>query len=503
MRPPLSNTTPITHLPPGTTARWALLATVIAVGAVAMPAELYPGDPMAMREEARAILLRGEYAITDSIAQHYRDTSEIGQYVVDNPRNGRSYSKYGSMASWFYVLPMAVERVVEGDLPPFVSTRRILYLNIFNVVLSALIATSLHRTAQRFGATPWTATAYVLTCFYATFVWNYLRAQNSEVMQILLFSWAVTSFLDAIDLPARRMTSNAVVRLWSVCTALLMMKVAYVFVGPLFAMGLLAQRIRADGLGWSAAVRREASVHVVPAACCAVIWATNNFVKFGAPWLTGYHVWRPESHGLTGSLADSLPQLFFSVQWGLGFCFPVLLLALPWYSSWLRREPVRYGTLAGVAVTYVMLIGMLPSWRGEMCYGPRYWIFVLPFVALPALDAIRWMASSMGAARFVAIIVAAGLCYSGWLQWQVNRWPFMTTYNLRAPLERHADMSAVAVFSLESYGKIQADMYRSREELSRLQWWKTTKEAVDPRFAARYEQYVREVLSQSNLYWWP
>lgn len=485
------------------TPRRALLATVIAVGVVAMPAELYPGDPMTMREETRAILLRGEYALTDSIAQHYRDTSEIGQYVVDNPRNGRSYSKYGSMASWFYVLPLAVERVVEGALPPFVSPHRLLYLNAFNIVLSALVAASLERTARRFGATPWTATVYVLACFYTTFVWNYLRAQNSEVMQLLLFSWAVTAFLDAVDLPARRMTSGAIVRLWFACTALLLLKVAYVFVGPFFAIGLLAQRIRADGPGWSAAIRREAVVHVIPAVCCGAIWATNNFLKFGAPWLTGYHVWRPASHGFTGSLADSLPQLLFSVQWGFGFCFPLLLLALPWVSRWLSREPVRYGTLAGIAVTYLLLIGMLPSWRGEMCYGPRYWMFVLPFVAVPALEGIRWMISSRGTARLATAVVITGLCYSGWLQWQVNRWPFFTFYNLRAPLDRNVDMSAAAAFSLESYGKIQADMYRCREDLSRLEWWKATKEALGPQFAERYEQYVREVLSQSNLYWWP
>jgi hypothetical protein len=485
------------------TPRRALLATVIAVGVVAMPAELYPGDPMTMREETRAILLRRECALSDSIAEHYRNTSEIGQYVVDNPRNGRSYSKYGSMAAWFYLLPMAVERVVEGALPPFVSPRRILYLNAFNIVLAALTAASIYRTVCRFGAPPWAATVYVLACLYATFVWNYLRAQNTEVMQLLLFSWAVTAFLDAVDLPTRRMTSGAVVRLWSACTALLLMKVAYLPVGPLFGLGLLAQRKRADDLTWSAAIHREATVHAVPGLCCGAIWAANNFLKFGAPWLTGYHVWRPESHGFTGSLADSLPQLLFGVQWGLGFCFPVLLLALPWMGNWLTREPVRYGTLAGIAVTYLLLIGMLPSWRGEMCYGPRYWMFVLPFVALPALEAIRWMASRRGCARLARAVVIAGVCYSGWLQWQVNRWPFFTFYNLRAPLDRNADMSAAAAFSLDSYGKIQADMYRCREDLSRLEWWKTTRQAVGPQFAERYEQYVREVLSQSNLYWWP
>jgi hypothetical protein len=483
--------------------RAMLPAIVIVLGVIAMPAEIYPGDPMAMREEARAILLRGEYAITDSIAQHYRNTSEVGQYVVDHPETGRAYSKYGSMAAWFYVLPMAVERVVEGSLPPFVSERRLIYLNGFNIVLSVLVAASLQRTAMRFGAQRGIATAFVVGCFYTTFIWNYLRAQNSEIMQLLLFSWATTAFLDAAQTPSRRLTSSAVLRLWCVCTALLLMKVAYLFVGPLFGLGLVAQRKRDHRIGWLRAFYEEIVVHALPALGCVAAWAVNNHVKFGAFWLTGYHAWRPEIHGFTGSLSDSLPQLLFGVQWGFGWCFPVVLLALPWMARWVRDEPIRYGTLAAMAVTYVGLIGMLPSWRGEMCYGPRYWMFILPFVSLPAVDAIRWLTSRRGAARLVTAAAFCGLAYSTWLQWQVNRWPFFTYYTLRAPFEQQAGMGVATAFLLNSYGKIQADMYHHRDDISRLEWWKAMKEQVEPEFARQYEQHVRDVLTASNLYWWP
>jgi hypothetical protein len=55
---------------------------------------MYPGDPVTMREETRAILLRGELAVSDRVVREY-SSGEPGQYIVDNPRNGRSYSKYG------------------------------------------------------------------------------------------------------------------------------------------------------------------------------------------------------------------------------------------------------------------------------------------------------------------------------------------------------------------------------------------------------------------------
>ena len=226
---------------------------------------MYPGDPMAMREETRAILLRGELAVSEVVVREYA-TSELGQYIVDNPRNGRSYSKYGSMAAWFYLLPMGIERLIEGGLPPFSSPRRVVYLNFFDVLLSLLVAASLFRTAQRFGAAPWVAATYVGLCFYTTFLWNYLRVQNSDIMQLLLFAWAVTAFLDVLEARQERGGSwNSVIRLWLACGALLLTKIAYLLVGPLFAVGLLMDRKTRVGGSWLAAFVAETKVHIVPA----------------------------------------------------------------------------------------------------------------------------------------------------------------------------------------------------------------------------------------------
>jgi hypothetical protein len=94
---------------------WYLLAAVAVMGIVFMPREMTPGDPFAVREETRAILLHGELALEPSVAKHYAQTQERGQYVVENPNNGRTYSKYGSMLALAYVLPMAVEWCIEGE----------------------------------------------------------------------------------------------------------------------------------------------------------------------------------------------------------------------------------------------------------------------------------------------------------------------------------------------------------------------------------------------------
>lgn len=478
-----------------------LVALVAVVGVACMPREMYPGDPVTMREETRAILLRGELAVSDVVVREYA-AGEPGQYIVENPRNGRSYSKYGSMAAWLYLLPMGLEKLIEGDLPPFGSRRQVVYLNGFNVVLSLLVAASLFRTAQRFGAASWSAAAYVGLCFYTTFLWNYLRVQNSEIMQLLLFAWAVTAFLDVLEMRSEgRRAGGGVVRLWIACGALLLTKVAYLLVGPLFAVGLVVDRKVRLGGSWLAAFVAEAKVHLLPASVAVGLWLGINTVKFGSPWLTGYHVWRPEIHGFTGDLFEALYHLLFSVQWGLGFCFPILVLSLPFVGRWCRRDPVRYGTLLGIGATYLLLIGMLPSWRGEMCYGPRYWLFVLPFVSLPALDAIKSLASRTRPAWVALVLVGAGLAYSTALQWQVNRHSFFAFYALRGPLEQSAGIAASSYFLNHSYGRVVWDCSRLQDRLTDLPWWKEMKARLRPQDAEAYEKHVRGVLAAHNFYW--
>lgn len=484
-------------------ALWALVALVIGLGFLCMPAEIYPADPMTMREETRAILLHGELAVEDIVARSYRMQGESGQYVVDNPRNDRSYSKYGSMAAWMYLLPMGAELLIEGTLPPISSPRRVVYLNVFNIMMSVLVAASMYRTARRFEARPWTAALFVVLCFYTTFLWNYLRAQNSEIMQLLFFAWAVSGFLDVLDERRTGEKGWAVLCMWAACAALFLTKVSYLFIGPIFAFGLLLDRKHREGGSWRDTFYAEARQHVLPCGAMIIAWCLLNWVKFGHPLLTGYHLWRPGQHGLTGSLSDSLPQLLFSVQWGFVFCFPVLLLALPWMVRWLREKPLEYGTIAGIGCVYLILIGLLPSWTGAWCYGPRYWLFVLPFVALPAIGMLQWLQTRTKPALLVCLVSVAALGCSTWLQMQVNRFPFFSYYDLSLPLGTTNSDAKTAFFTGNPYGWIEYSMWRHRHRLEELPWWAQIKARVPADVAAPYEQGVRNTLERSNLFFFP
>jgi hypothetical protein len=478
---------------------WLLLAFVFVMGVVFMPREMYPGDPVTVREETRAILLHGELAVEPFVAKHYAETQERGQYVVENPNNGRSYSKYGSMLALVYVLPMAAEWFVEGDLPVFGSPRRTLYLNAFNILMSLGIAASLYRIARRFEAAPWMAATFVAICFYTTFLWNHLRVQTSDIFQLLCFTWATSAFLDVLDARPGETKPLAFGRMWAACTAMQLTKVAYVFVGPLFALALLADRLRRSDDPPLVAVWKEARLHVVPAVLAATLLAVLNWVKFGAPWTTGYHVWRPEVTALFGGDLDrNLFELAFSARWGLPYLFPVLLLAMPWMISWVRKHPVAYGGILAIALVYTILVGSLISWRGEMSYGPRYWIFSVPLVALPAVDTLRWLARRQAASIVAAFVVICILTHSVLNQMAVNRHAFFAYYYLLSPLENNLPTEAAEFFLDSSYGDVIRD-FESR--FPDIPWWQNMQPKIRPDAAGAYENHVRQVLGPSNLYW--
>jgi hypothetical protein len=284
---------------------------------------------------------------------------------------------------------------------------------------------------------------------------------------------------------------------------LFLTKVSYAFIGPLFALGLLVDRIAREQGSWRTAFYAEAREHVVPCGLMLGFWGMLNWVKFGHPLLTGYHVWKPEMHGFTGNLRSALYPLIFSVQWGFVMCFPMLALALPSMGHWIRRQPVRFGTIVGIGAAYVILIGMLPVWTGAWCYGPRYWLFVLPFVSLPAIGALQWMQRRTPAAMLAAAATVAVLGSSIWLQMQVNRFPFMAYYYAMVPLDDAKASSKGEFFTENSYGWIEYSMWRNRYRLDRLPWWRDYKAHSSTEWTGRYEQEVRNIFGSSNLFFFP
>jgi hypothetical protein len=147
---------------------------VLFVNFLTMPAEEYCGDATSVRIAAVTLINTGKWAVpADSIF------GERGQFFYQNA-SGNWCSKYGVLNMLLYVPILQLEKCVVGELGD-TSNSRIFFLNLFNLFLSCTTACYLVLIVRRYTRSVATMWIFVLSAFYATFWWNYLRAQTFEI----------------------------------------------------------------------------------------------------------------------------------------------------------------------------------------------------------------------------------------------------------------------------------------------------------------------------------
>jgi hypothetical protein len=484
----------------------AVVSTVIVINFTTMPGANYGGDPDAMREEARNIVLHGGLAADPGLA---REMGEPGQFFAENISNSLYYSKYGIANSLMYVPPMLAERVLTGELPVRTERTRLLILNVYNIALSALIAVLLFRITGLYARDPLARTAFVLASFYGTFLWNYLRAQSSEIFQVLFFLGFYLSFirvLRSVSPPggqaAPPLPLGALILSWVFIAALALTRVTYVLLSaaPWLAIGY--------GLvNGGQAVSRPGRTIVVgllaPTACVVATMGGVNWVKFGSPLLAGYHQWGGDCHAMTGDLIVATYGFLFSVQKSVFIHFPVLALALFGCGEFRRKYPGDAVLLAGVFLAFFVVIGKFPIWRGDWCYGPRYLLFMLPAVSLPFVFALeRWLthplrAGSQAGLLTSALIIAASVGS----QIEVNRLPFHTYFVILRPLESDASLVVSDYFLNNHFARINADLALVNFDPDRLVYVREFRKKFDRKAFGSYLAFLERTSRTSNYYW--
>jgi len=452
-----------------------------------MPGQFLDGDPAAWREEARSIVLRGELSVPAEFASRF---FEPGQYFVRNELNGRYYSKYGVMNSLMSLPPLWAQAAAGGDISTPGTYPSLLAFNLWNVALSALLAALLYALASLYTPRLSIRVMFVVGTLYCSALWFYQRAQSSELYQAVFFAALFLCLARFLRSRAWAWLGGA----WVFAAALLFTRVSFGLLLPIIA--LIAVYAAPD---W----KKKSLALFVPPIAAAALLAYINYVKFGAPWLTGYHQWRPEVSALTGSLADGLWGFLFSPRFSVFLHYPLLVLALFGAPALWRRHRADAIAMAAVFVPFLLLLSKLPLWAGEFSYGPRYLLFIMPVLSLPAIlfmDAVVDRIRTWRARAWAAAAVAC-LAYSAYLQVQVNRLGFWTYYEARSALEVAYSDTAADWFRDRHVGVISADLLRYRRDLTALPWFPEFRRKVSPQLA---EQYVRELgrlIERGNWYW--
>ncbi|MCX6957091.1 MAG: hypothetical protein NT164_00885 [Verrucomicrobiae bacterium] len=124
----------------------ALITLVFCVGILSMSKEEYIADPMAVRCETVSLINDGSLTIPVALAQSF---GERGQFFVENVTKEKWYCKYGILNSLMYLPALFIQKWHEGTLT-YTSPSRVIYLNLFNLLLAMASAIYLFLIASRY-----------------------------------------------------------------------------------------------------------------------------------------------------------------------------------------------------------------------------------------------------------------------------------------------------------------------------------------------------------------
>jgi hypothetical protein len=426
-----------------------LIVLVVLVGGIqilTMPKFLYPGDPFASRAEAIGLINTGKLGI-DYTQRKLLDglVENRGQYLFENGRQQKLYSKFGFAQTLFYLPPLVVEQALtDNPLSLLHQTRSfVCILNVYQMLFALMAAVYLYLCAGFYTDRRWLQVLFVICSIYATYLWHYLRAPSHEVLQVVFivgFYYHSVAFLRSATSDASSWRHLLVATLY--VGGLVFCKLSYVFLLlPLWALIYLSRndvaeppslavrpamtRIQRLVGPWKSHGKQLSAYLGAPTLAIAVLVLTVNYVRFGSPFDTGYRQWcddegRPLAYLSANTFLESFPFLVYRVGNANVFVhYPPLLFAVFGWRGFWRRYP-RDGTyILLVCIPSFVALGCFSAWRGEWCYGPRYYLPFLIIASFPMLELVRKAIEAVKTwgAPVLAIMLIASL-YS--LRLQVN-----------------------------------------------------------------------------------
>lgn len=471
---------------------WVLGLLVLLIGITSSPKFVYVGDPTAVRAATYSLIEHGRLDVSPEIAQA---AGQPGQYFVKNPRNGRYYTKYGILNSLGYVPVMLVHSWLYGPGQAFEDSPELTrLLNIQNVLLSLVLASLLWQLAWCYTQRISVAVAWVLGTLYATFGWNYLRAQTSELLQWLLavaLFWAFVKWWRAPDSRAWLWISHGLF------AALVLTKPVYVLLAIVLVGMAFCRRKQFSG----APMRYWLAV-LGPLALVAGMLLWLNYYKFGCAWSSGYTQWTRERAFFSGNLFDGLWGFLFSIDKSIFIYSPYLvvgLAAIPRF--WREHRGEAWAAFGGLAL--LMLFNSITiNWGGHWSYGPRYLLACLTPATIPAILALDWLVDNWSSylAKSAAVATLVVMLFSGWLQMQTNSLEFFTYYRVEALLQAVQAKQALQQFHRLPFGMVnyQLSNFQRRDELPG--FMVVAGRELDTRTASRLAQAVQAQVKK-NYYW--
>jgi hypothetical protein len=316
------------------------------------------------------------YGVAESIV--HRGELSI-QLNIGVPHQGRTYAIYPLMTSLVHVPGAALERAVAKAGPEAAKLVRPLAGHLGPAAVGALLCLLfLHLCLDR-GVSPRVATAGALALAFTTLVMVYARSPYSEITQAACFLGYFLWLLRLIQTPGRRQA--IILGVW--IGLLVNTKALYVLAVP--GGALLVALTVGRRLGWRPLVSLAAWVGV-GGAPFLIMFLAYNLVRTGSLSQIGYPTGVAGTPLFAERILVGLWGLFLSPGKSLFLYAPPLLLALVAAPRLLRHSARDWGWAALLTIgPVVLLYARTTFWHGDWCWGPRYLVFAVPVLFLPAV----------------------------------------------------------------------------------------------------------------------
>ncbi len=354
------------------------------------------GDAIPMWDAAVNLVRHGTFAID----LRWPNNAPLG-------RNGHYYPVAALLACLVHVPGAALQLALEKLAPASAQSLLFVTSEIGPLACGALTLALCHRLLVENGYDERQAAWTTLLLGTGTTILVYAHRPYSEMVQTVCFTAFFRELLRAGEGPSR----GAFLRLGLAASLLVNSKNIYFVCLPSAALYLFVH-LRArrpellSGVGWAA-------LGLAPGLLASALY---NYVRWGAITNSGYGgavtagFWRENVFfGLWGQLFSPGRSVFlFS---------PPLVLALLGFRRLITRRPHLALAMGLVLGPVILLYARYLFWSGDWGWGPRYLVFAVPVLMIPAAELLGEGPSPGRAARAArvgcAVVFLAGLAVQG------------------------------------------------------------------------------------------
>ncbi|MBP6628228.1 MAG: phospholipid carrier-dependent glycosyltransferase [Kofleriaceae bacterium] len=325
-------------------------------------------------------------------------------------RGGKYYCIAPILTSLVHVPGLVVGAAGHAASPRQDGLWRPLAVHLGPAALGALIAVLFFRLARRLGVRARAASAATALLVLGTTIWVYARYPYSEILQAAAFLGFFAAAVAVIEEAGTRVVRADAIALgvWSG----LVLNSKFVYGGGVVLVGLCAAWLWRRDLRALLRLTGWAMAGFLPFVVLALFY---NWLRWGAITETGYGPYLAAYFG--GSVFDGAWGMLASPNKSAFLYSPPLVLAAIGLPAAIRARPRLGLTLLVTVVPLFLVYASYRSWSGDYAWGPRFFVFAVPVVALGLaffLDRVaptwpRWLARTAIAGALVSGIAVQTL----------------------------------------------------------------------------------------------